>query len=224
MQEDIELVPLQSHSGWRPMPMIYVNINRFRIAWPIYIEKCISATLHVFIMGVFEIFFYFYYIVKIEKQLFIDKLELYLHQLGRAYAHTPDLHLLYRWMIHDPYLHLPYDDIVILDMLYNQYQDALAQQRRLLATLLKRACIMTGMFGILLGVFIFGAMYRRIHIPWKWIMFENALMFFLLGVFELLFFTYIILRYSPITDAEIKYMVASYLYSLIVSNTTRITL
>ena len=36
---------------------------------------------------------------------------------------------------------------------------------------------------------------------------QNILMFLFLGIFEYLFFTEIILNYSPISDSEIKFIV-----------------
>jgi hypothetical protein len=46
---------------------------------------------------------------------------------------------------------------------------------------------------------------------WKHILIENVLMFVCLGIFEFIFFINIILHYSPITDAEIKYTIAKQL-------------
>ena len=49
----------------------------------------------------------------------------------------------------------------------------------------------------------------RDKIRWKSIIVENILMFALLGAFEYIFFNTIILKYSPITNEELRYSIYS---------------
>ena len=39
-----------------------------------YLEILISVSIHTFIMAIFEIYFYFNYVIQLEKKLFMDKI------------------------------------------------------------------------------------------------------------------------------------------------------
>ncbi len=96
-----------------------------------------------------------------------------------------------------------------MNYLYDQYIESLVDQKILLKKLLVRSCTIAGVFGIVLFLLFFRALFSRKKIKWNWIWIENMLMLLLLGIFEYIFFTTIIMRYKPITDAEIKYHVVS---------------
>jgi hypothetical protein len=59
-----------------------------------------------------------------------------------------------------------------------------------------------------IAIFIVNGLYNYSNkIKWRWILCENILMVVLLGLFEYLFFMYVIMKYSPITDDEIKFFI-----------------
>jgi hypothetical protein len=178
------------------------KINRYE-----FVNKLISVLLHIFIMIIFEIYFYFNYVVWIEKQSFLDEINSYIGQIG-----SYPLNLYQKELIKLAFVSNK-DNEVFLNYLYNQYIQSLKEQKKLLAKLLIRACMMGGGVGLLLVFFLILGYVDRKKIKWNWIWIENLLMFLFLGIFEYLFFTNIIMNYSPITDAEIKYYVANEMYN-----------
>ena len=87
------------------------------------------------------------------------------------------------------------------------------QLKKILYNLLVYACKICGIIGLILIIlFCYGFANRKI-IKFKWICIENILMFVLLGIFEYLFFTNVIIKYNPVTDDEIKYFIANYFNS-----------
>lgn len=176
-----------------------------------YIEimnKLLSVFLHIFIMVIFEIYFYFNYVVLIEKNEFIDKINSYLIEFESNVAFNQVqkdfIKLIIKTQNHDQ---------SFITYLYNQYLESLEKQKALLDKLLIFACKMGGVIGIILLVLFGFGLANRKKISWKWILIENFIMFALLGIFEYLFFTNIILHYNPITDEEVKYFVANSLYN-----------
>lgn len=167
------------------------------------IEILISVSIHTFIMAVFEIYFYFEYIIVIEKEMFMDKILQYTQQVNREITNM------------DPnkkeiiYLLFPKNDAqLIIDYLYNEYKKSLEAQHKLLEILLIRAYKMLSVITSILVLLLMIGVYKyKTVIKWKHITVENILMFIFLGVFEYLFFINIILHYTPVTDAEIKYTV-----------------
>jgi hypothetical protein len=162
-------------------------------------------------MVLFEIYFYFNYVIPIEKNEFIGKINLYLIEFesNLNLNHVQKRAILY--LLESENIH-NFNNTFMSD-LYNQYLKSLEQQQKLLDKLLILACNMCGIIGIILLILFCFCFINRKKINWKWIFIENLLMFALLGVFEYLFFTNIILNYSPITDAEIKYFVVDNLYN-----------
>ena len=193
--------------GW--MHTITNKINK-----PELINKLISIILHIFIMIVFEIYFYFNYVVWIEKEEFLKQIDKYLEQLNSLPLDSTQRQLISHIINSNGF-----DSNLFIDYLYENYKDSMEKQKKILHKLLIKACGMGGIVGLtLLILFIFGLYYRR-KIKWNWIWIENLLMFILLGVFEYFFFMQIILKFSPITDAEIKYYVGNEIFNYF--NSTR---
>ena len=93
-------------------------------------------------------------------------------------------------------------------------------QEELLYELLQKACEIGGAFGVALLAILFFAIYNRDKVRWKTIIAENIGMLGLLGFFEYLFFTEIIMNYNPISDAELEYIVAKKTYDMFSANST----
>jgi hypothetical protein len=172
------------------------------------VNKLLSVFLHIFIMVIFEIYFYFNYVIQIERNEFLKKINSYLNQIES----NTNFNQIQKETIKHIFESQNYGSSFI-NYLYEQYIQSLQEQKKILKKLLIIACKMGGVIGlVLLILFGFGLANRK-KIKWNWILFENFLMFVLLGIFEYLFFTNIILHYNPITDAEIKYFVANNLYN-----------
>ncbi len=163
--------------------------------------------MHVFIMVVFEIYFYFNFVVWIEKESFLQEIDKYLGKLDFIPMTTIQKQLIKAAINLNP------NNNMILDYLYDQYIKSLSEQKHLLYKLLVKACMMGGVIGMILLICVLAGLTDRKKIKWKWIIVENILMFVFLGVFEYFFFMQIIMNYNPITEAEIKYHVASEIFN-----------
>ncbi len=164
--------------------------NRYEL-----INKMISIFLHIFIMIVFEIYFYFNYVVIIERDKFMEKIDSYYNDMDIFDLTSAQSLIVENMLVSNR----------VETYLYNKYLSSLDRQKTILKQLLFASCQMAGIIGIILIVFgLCGLVYRK-NIKWKWILSENVLMFLFLGIFEYFFFTNIILKYDPVTDDEIRY-------------------
>jgi hypothetical protein len=168
------------------------------------LNKFMTIILHIFIMIVFEIYFYFNYIILIEKESFLKQIDKYIYELKQMPLNSLEQKIIKYELDTNQNVYKNY-----LDNLYKAYINSLKYQKALLYKLLKIACIMAGSTGIILIILFSFGLYNRKKIKWNWIWIENLLMFLLLGIFEYLFFTNIIMNYNPITDQEIKYHVVN---------------
>lgn len=167
------------------------------------LNKFISIFLHIFIMVIFEIYFYFNFVVDIEKEQFLDKIQEYIDEFTQNVNLDQTQKMIIYKLIGNKY------DNTLMTQLYEMYTKSLEQQKQLLHHLMIKSCEIAGIIGlVLIGLIGFG-LFRGYKIKWKWIWVENFLMFALLGVFEYWFFMNVILNYNPITDAEIKYYVVN---------------
>lgn len=168
------------------------------------IETGISVSIHTFIMAVFEIYFYFGYVIVIEKKMFMDKIDSYTYALNNYYENniSEDEHNMLVIIFPQKQMNS------LLEKLYIDYINSLEEQRKLLDALLLRSYKMLVVVTSVLVLFFTLGFYSKKNIHWKKIIIDNILMFVSLGVFEYIFFTNIILKYSPVTDAEIKYEIA----------------
>ena len=166
-------------------------------------NKFISIFLHIFIMIVFEIYFYFNYVINIEKVQFLDKIQQYINE----FEHNLNLDQTQKELIKNSF-GSKYNN-TFLTQLYTLYTESLKQQKKLLHHLISKSCKMAGIIGIIIIGLIGFCLWKKHKIKLNWIFIENILMFVLLGIFEYWFFMNIILNYNPITNAEIKYYVAN---------------
>lgn len=197
--DNYELIEIKNNKNSNYVIKIYeyFNFNKIKL-----LNKLLSIFLHIFIMIVFEIYFYFNYVVEIEKNEFLNKIKTYLHE----FENNIDLNTEQKKIIVN-ILKLQYNG-TFMEYLYNEYIKSLKQQNKLLHKLFIRSCSLGSGIGFILIALIVLSIYNKKKIKWNSILFENIIMFILLGIFEYLFFINIILNYNPITDAEVKYFVA----------------
>jgi len=162
-------------------------------------NKLISVFFHIFLMSVFEIFFYFFFIVNIEKELFLDKLMTYNNQLYANYNNniSPEQHAIISNIMNNLF------NEKMLEDLKNNYEEDMKQQQILFNMLLNKSIVLSTIVG---SIFISSIIYGRKEVKINWVLFENILLFLFLGLYEYIFFNTIILKYNPITDGEIKYL------------------
>lgn len=164
-------------------------------------EKAVSILLHLFIMVSFEIYFYFQYVIIIEREQFLQKINDYADKMSTNYNNNYDPE--YKLLVCETVLYNP----VNKDQLYNSYQMSLHTQREKIEYLFHVSLIMWGAVSFLLFVTFVNCMCVFEKIRWKWILGENIFMFIALGIFEYLFFTNIIMNFVPVTDAELQYII-----------------
>ena len=162
-------------------------------------NKLISVCFHIFLMSVFEIFFYFFFIINIERELFLEKLMTYNKQIYEKYNEnvSPEEHA----MISNTIYNL-FNEKMLKDLKDN-YEEDVHQQKILFKMLLNKAIILSTIVG---SIFISTIIYGRKEVKINWVLFENILLFLFLGLYEYIFFNIIILKYNPITDGEIQYL------------------
>ena len=183
------------------------------------IEMLISVSLHIFIMAIFEVYFYFNYVVIIEKKMFLEKIYQYTDEFSIFYNKNSNNNNRAILMLLFP----KKETTLFVGELYNEYRNAQHEQDKLLnELLLKSYKIIVIITSILIVCLTTGLYNYRYKLKWKKIFAENILMFVCLGVFEYIFFMNIMMRYSPITDAEIKYIIVKELTNPFISNSSNV--
>ncbi len=161
------------------------------------INKMLSISIHIFIMVVFEIYFYFNYVIYLEKDEFMGKIRSYLKDLNNIKL-NPAQEIVISQLINN-------NSAQITEQLYSNYIQSLYEQNQLKKALMIVSYKMAGVVGAVLLFFLLWGLLNWREIKWKGILMDNVLMFLFLGTFEYMFFSHVILHYNPVTDGEIKY-------------------
>ena len=173
---------------------VFFNENFYKI-----LEKFISISLHIFIMIIFEIYFYFNYVIIIEKNLFIKKNYKYLENINDLNLNENEKSILYNLISNN--------ENELIDTLYNNYLESKQENNNMIEKLIYKSCFYASIVGSCFFIFlIIGILYRK-NIKWKWVIWENIMMLIFLGLFEYYFFFNIVLKYNPINDDELKYII-----------------
>jgi len=155
-------------------------------------------------MIVFEIYFYFNYIILIEKDVFYEQIDNYISELKSSPIDSNKRMIIKYELKKNKKSYQKY-----LNYLYNQYIDSLKKQQKILHTLLTKSCTIAGIVSIILFILFNLGLYNRKKIKWIWIIIENLFMFLFLGIFEYYFFVNIVMNYNPVTNEEVKYHIAN---------------
>jgi hypothetical protein len=172
-------------------------------------EKILSILLHLFVMAFFEIYFYFNYIIIIERQMFLEKINTYFNSLSNYYVNN--IHntekIILRNIFNSYYSIEP--------LLKHNYEISKKNQIQLYNKLYNESLFMLGIIFCFLFVAAINCLLIRKNVNWKLILIENIVMFSLLCIFEYLFFINIIMNYSPITNNEIFYIICNHISNII---------
>ena len=163
------------------------------------LEKFISISLHIFIMIVFEIYFYFNYVIIIEKNLFIQKINKYLENFNDLNLNENEKIIINNLISNN--------DNKLIDTLYNNYLDSKEQNNIIINKLIYKSSFYASIVGFCFLIFLLIGIFYRKNIKWKWVIWENIMMLLFLGLFEYYFFFNIVLKYNPINDDELKYLI-----------------
>lgn len=178
-----------------------LKIDKFEL-----LNKLLTIFVHVVIMISFEIFFYFNFIIYIERNEILKKLDKYFDDINGSNLNNEEK-LALQNIFNSEEFKTYYNE------LYNDYKASLNHQKYILNKLVIRACLIGGAFYLIFIILLIYGLYKKNKVKWSWLAFENILMFLFLGIFEYLFFMEIIMNYDPLTDAEIEYYVVNDVYT-----------
>lgn len=177
------------NSNWIILKEYYIK-NKI-----LMLQYLISIFIHLFIMICFEIYFYFTFIVKIEKTEFINKILEYMKEINNESKYNNIINIIINKSTN------------INNVLYENYINSQKLQRQLLNELIIFSLKILGFVGIILLMLITSGLFNYKKINWLIIIIENILMLLFLGLFEYIFFINVILNYNPLTNDELKYII-----------------
>ncbi len=165
------------------------------------INQCLIIFLHIFLLSIFEPYFYFMYITKLEKEALFDIIDSYIFKLNNYY------------LLLDNNIKIEISDNYNLisnftEFLYMSNEDLISQSIKKQELINKSIFISIQIFCVLLFFSIIGIIIRK-HISIKYIILENIIMISLLAYYEYTFFNKIILNYDPISKSEINNYIIS---------------
>lgn len=185
-------------------PLIAHRITFYQKTKAIYLEnkvniinKMLTISIHIFIMIMFEIYFYFNYVIYLEKDEFMKKIKSYLKELNKIQIDSRQKLVISELVMKNS------DQVTA--QLYDNYIQSLLEQSLLKKKLMIISYKMAGFVGLVCMFFFIAGLLNWRKIKWKTIIIDNMLMFMFLGMFEYFFFSNVILKYNPVTDGEIKY-------------------
>ena len=165
------------------------------------INQCLVIFLHIFLLSIFEPYFYFMYITKLEKDALFDIIDSYIHKLNNYYV-LLDYNI--KTEISNNY------NIIsnFTEFLYMSNEDLISQSIKKQELINKSIFISIQIFCVLLFFSIIGIVIRK-HISIKYIILENIIMISLLVYYEFTFFNNVILEYDPLSKSEINNYIVS---------------
>ena len=172
------------------------------------INQCLIIFLHIFLLSIFEPYFYFMYITKLEKEALFDIIDSYIHKLNNYYL-LLDSDIKYQ--ISNNYNLISN----FTDFLYISNEDLLSQSIKKQQLIKKSIFISIQIFSILFLFSIIGIIIRK-HISIKYIILENIIMISLLAYYELTFFNNVILNYDPLSKSEINNYIVSEIDNILI--------
>lgn len=186
--------------------IVNIIIDKIYLHRYIYLNKALSICAHILIMVIFEIYFFFDFIIDIENDKFIGKIDSYFRHLDTIQLNEIERDLMYQLL--DNSYHYKEN---IVETLYTNYINSKTRQKQTLDTLFIASCKMGGGIGVVFFILLGVSLHKscRKYIEWKIIFFENVLMFLFLGIFEYYFFINIIMKYEPVTNEEIQYKITN---------------
>lgn len=172
------------------------------------INQCLIIFLHIFLLSIFEPYFYFMYITKLEKDALFDIIDSYIHKLNNYYV-LLDYNI--KTEISNNYNLISN----FTEFLYMSNEDLISQSIKKQELINKSIFISIQIFCVLLFFSIIGIVIRK-HISIKYIILENIIMISLLAYYEFTFFNNIILEYDPLSKSEINNYIISEIEHIII--------
>lgn len=169
------------------------NVHKYKI-----LNKSLTICAHILIMVIFEIYFFFGFVIDIENDKFIGKIDSYFRDIEPMKVNYLEKQFINQMISNK------YEDKFLEDLFIN-YTESMKEQKYMLHSLLIQSYKMGAILGVIFIVLLLISLYNRKCIEWKTIISENIIMFLFLGIFEYYFFINIIMKYEPVTNEEIQY-------------------
>lgn len=183
----------------KKISIISKNIKKYKFK---FLNKSLTISAHILIMVIFEIYFFFDFVINIENDKFIGKIDSYFRLLKPIQVNHLEKQIISRFITND------YEGDMMENLFIN-YSKSIDKQKYTLEQLLIRSCKMSGMLGGIFIIILAFSLYNRKQIEWFTILNENIIMFSFLGIFEYYFFMNVILKYEPVTNEEIQYKITN---------------
>ena len=177
-------------------PLTIVVDDSFPVQKPPCVSQhvlLISFLFHIVLISLFETLFFFFYVSTLENAGILKTVGGFTQTLvDECEAMGPDGKRLVEWML-TPYVNTTEERGAAA------YESRSAYNHGLLLLSWYYAIGLVVLFAAAAGT----GFYRRLEIPWRRLLLENCGLVFMLGAFEVLFFTTIVYPYLPITGQEI---------------------
>lgn len=173
------------------------NKHKFKL-----LNKSLTICLHILVMILFEIYFFFNFVIDIENDKFIGKIDEYFNKLKPIQVSYLEKQVMNRLISNE------YENGLMRNLFIN-YAESIQRQNYILNKLLIRSYKMAIILGSIFLFLLTVSFYNCKKIEWTIIISENILMFLFLGIFEYYFFINIILNYEPVTDEELEYKITN---------------
>ena len=174
-----------------------INKHKFKL-----LNKSLTICLHILIMVLFEIYFFFDIVIDIENDKFISKIDEYFNKLKPLQVSHFEKQFISLMLSNE------YEKGFARDLFVN-YMESIKRQNDILDELLLRSYKMAIVLGSIFLFLLAISFYNCKKIEWTIIISENILMFLFLGIFEYYFFMNIIMKYEPVTDEELEYKITN---------------
>lgn len=164
-----------------------------------YIDLFNHVNLHIFLLSLFESLLFFYFILDIEYQVFIDKISTYIDDISNYVIENNNI------------LFTVIDTNYINDFLYDlkdKSENSEMVRVQSNTILYNKSILITSCLGLFfLSILLISSYKYNINI--KKLLFEHLILLSFIAIFEICFFLFIALQYSTISSDELNYFFIS---------------
>ena len=155
--------------------------------------------MHIFLLSLFESLLFFYFILDIEYQVFIDKISTYIDDISNYVIENNNI------------LFTVIDTNYINDFLYDlkdKSENSEMVRVQSNTILYNKSILITSCLGLFfLSILLISSYKYNINI--KKLLFEHLILLSFIAIFEICFFLFIALKYSTISSDELNYFFIS---------------
>lgn len=171
--------------------------------------------LNVLLLIIFEIYFYFNYIIIIERNIIYNNINSFIKYI-ESYTLNDDIT---NNIINDINKYLQNDDIDniinnIETYIYNEYKQSIQQRHYEKQQLSIQSYELIIILSVIYSFILLISIYFKKYIEWKKIIISNILLVSIMICFEYYFFNNIVINYNPTSSNEIAYFILCKIYKI----------